>query len=169
MFTVEYQDADVTRALANLQALLGDLSLVMADIGQQLVYSTKERLKAGTAVDGSPFAPRTATTLASYARQNKKPGPHPLWLTGTMRENIHHSWGKDYASVASNAVQAAVMQFGAEQGEFGAWIGKDKNGHDHMHHKPWGRIAPRPFLGISAKDRTDLLDIISEAITAAVQ
>lgn len=169
MLTLEIIDAELTRALSGLRRLLDDLSLVMADIGQQLVLSTKERMVAGLAVDGTPFAPRRASTLAAYEKRGLTPGPHPLWLTGTMRQNIHHSYGPDRVTVASGAIQSAVMQFGAEQGAFGAWIGKDKKGRDHMHHIPWGRIAARPFLGISAKDRTDILDIVGEAITDALK
>ncbi len=166
MITLEIKDTEVTQALTRLGALLDDLSLVMADIGQQLVFSTKERMVAGKAVDGTPFAPRQASTLAAYEKRGLKPGPQPLWLTGTMRQNIHHSYGPDSVRVASGAIQSAVMQFGAEQGQFGASIGKDKLGRDHMHHMPWGRIAARPFLGVSAKDRADILDIVGEAIRA---
>lgn len=167
MFTVEIKDREVAQALSNLRALLDDLSLVMADIGQQLVLSTKERMVAGQSVDGTPFAPRRPSTLAAYAKRNLNPGPQPLWLSGTMRQNIHHSSGRDRVTVASGAIQSAVMHFGAEQGEFGAWMGKDKKGRDHMHHMPWGRIAPRPFLGVSARDKVDLLDIVGEAMQVA--
>ena len=103
MITLEIKDTEVTQTLTRLGALLDDLSLVMADIGQQLVFSTKERMVAGKAVDGTPFAPRKASTLAAYEKRGLKPGPQPLWLTGTMRQNIHHSYGPDSVRVASGA------------------------------------------------------------------
>lgn len=169
MITLEIQDAEVARALTELRNLLDDLSFVMNDVGLYLVLSTKNRLLAGQSIDGSPFAPRTASTMAAYERRKLKPGPHPLWLTGTMRQNIHHAFGPDHVSVGSGAIQSAVMHFGAEQGAFGAAIGKDKKGRDHFHHIPWGRIPPRPFLGVSDDDRAELLDIVGEAILAAVR
>ena len=46
---------------------------------------------------------------------------------------------------------------------------EDKAGRDHMHHIPWGRIAARPFLGVSARDRDDILDIVGEAISEGVR
>lgn len=161
MITLEIKDAEVSRALTELRALLDDLSLVMNDIGQYLVLSAKDRMLAGQSVDGSPFAPRAASTLAAYERRKQKPGPHPLWLTGTMRQNIHHAFGPDHVSVGSGAIQSAVMQFGAAKGAFG----KTSRGGSI----PWGRIPPRPFLGVSDADRAEVLDIIGEAILAAVR
>lgn len=156
MITVEIKDTEVTRALTDLRALLDDLSLVMHDIGQYLVYSAQTRMQAGQSVDGTPFAPRAASTLAAYTKRGQKPGPHPLWLTGTMRQMLHHSYGPDHVSVGSGAIQSAVMQFGAEHGAFGP-------------RTPWGRIPPRPFLGVSEADRGELLDIVGEAILAATR
>lgn len=161
MITLEIKDAEVSRALTELRALLDDLSLVMNDIGQYLVLSAKDRLLAGQSVDGTPLAPRAASTLAAYDRRKQKPGPHPLWLEGDMRRGIHHAFGRDHVSVGSGAIQSAVMQFGAAQGAFG----RTRRGGPI----PWGRIPPRPFLGVSEADRSELLDIVSEAILAAVR
>ena len=57
-------------------------------------------------------------------------------------------------------IYAAVMQLGAAQGEFGARIGKDKNG-------PWGDIPARPFLGVGPTDRENILETITEYLATA--
>ncbi|MEQ3671482.1 MAG: phage virion morphogenesis protein [Pseudophaeobacter sp.] len=48
----------------------------------------------------------------------------------------------------SNAIQSAVMQFGAAKGAFGT----ASNGSSI----PWGNIPARPFIGISEEDETNL-------------
>ncbi|MDR0809538.1 MAG: phage virion morphogenesis protein [Gemmobacter sp.] len=172
MITIEVRDAEVEQALSRLQSFMADLSEVMGKIGDHLVYSTQERMKAGQSPDGTPFAPRKASTLNAYKKREQKFGPHPLWLTGTMRENIHFQSGSDFVRVGSSAIQAAVMQFGAAQGEFGARIGragKPGRRRDHFHHIPWGDIPARPFLGVSGQDRADILAIIGGALEALVE
>lgn len=168
MFTVEIKDEEVESQFAALQALLDDLTPVMIEIGLFMVKATQDRMEQGKSPDGTPFAPRSATTLAAYEKRGQRPGAHPLWLTGTLRRGIHHGYGPDFVAVGSGAIQAAVMQFGAEQGQFGAWIGKDRRGRDHFHHLPWGNIPARPFLGLAAGDRSAVLDIISEALADAM-
>lgn len=174
MFTIEIKDAEVERALTGLQALLSDLSQVMGQIGDALVQSTQDRMLIGQSPDGSPFAPRAASTLKAYEKKGEKPGPYPLWLTQTMRRGINFRSGPDFVSVGSNALQAAVMQFGAKQGQFGARMGrtKQKDGgpasRDYFHHLPWGDIPARPFLGLSDTDRSNILDIVREAFEAQV-
>ena len=59
------------------------------------------------------------------------------------------------------------MQFGAAQGQFGAFIGKDKLGRDHFHAIPWGDIPARPFLGLAEEDRTNILATIAEHLAMA--
>lgn len=174
MFTIEIKDAEVERALTGLQALLSDLSEVMNEIGQALLYSTQQRMLVGQSPDGSPFAPRSASTLKAYERRKQKPGPYPLWLTQTMRQQINFQSGADFASIGSNALQARVMQFGAKQGQFGARMGRTKKkdggpaSRDYFYHLPWGDIPARPFLGLSATDRNNILDIVREAFEARV-
>lgn len=168
MIALEINDAQVRAAFDKLQLALTDMREPMDEIGQTMVLSTKTRMQAGVSPDGTPFAPRSAVTLARYAAQGKKYGPKPLWLTGTMRQNVAHAATTDSVSWGANAIQAAVMHFGAEQGEFGAAIGRTKpsekraKSQDYFTPIPWGRIPARPFVGLSEQDRTDIGDIIGE-------
>lgn len=165
MYTIKLEDSVVQAALGRLADGMDDLSGPMAEIGEVLVQSSKQRIDQGISPDGTPFAPRSQTTLANYARAPiVVPQGGPLKLRGDMQSNIFAQSGVDHVEVGSNAIQSGVMQFGAEQGAFGASIGKDSKGRDHFHSIPWGDIPARPFLGISEDDRTNVVAIVDEWI-----
>uniref|UniRef100_UPI0040487B76 phage virion morphogenesis protein n=1 Tax=Yoonia sp. TaxID=2212373 RepID=UPI0040487B76 len=153
MFKVEINDDAVASALARLSTDLGDLSDPMDDIGAYLAYSSRDRIDSGISPDGTPFAPRSQTTLNRYAKENKS-FKGPLHQSGGMRQGIFHQYGPSSVEVGSNAIQAAVMQFGAGQGAFG----KSTRGGPI----PWGNIPARPFLGISDDDLQAIPGIIDD-------
>ena len=156
MIESEFNDAAVRLALGRLEAALTDMTPVYQRLGEMLVQSTQDRMQRGEQPDGTSFAPRSAVTLARYAKLGLSFGA-PLNQSGKMRGQIAFDAGADYVEVGSNAIQAAVMQFGAAQGEFGASIGKDKLGRDHFHTIPWGDIPARPFIGLSDEDQTNIV------------
>ncbi len=158
MITIELRDDGVLAVLGRLDATLTDLSPVMNDIGQYLARSAKDRISAGVTPEGTPFAPRSEVTLARYAKLGRAYGG-VLHYSGDMRENIFHTYGPDRAEVGSNAVQAAVMQFGQAKGASGTTA---RGGPI-----PWGDIPARPFLGISEEDRSAIGDIVSEWLDEA--
>lgn len=169
MITVELDDEAALLALRGASATLQDMTPLMAQIAEMLLVNTRDRFGKGTDPDGNAWAPRKPSTLAAYAARKPpaKPGPHPLDLTGYLQRSLFPFHGPDEAGVASPAIYAAVMQFGAGQGAFGASIGKDKLGRDHFHTIPWGDIPARPFLGVSEADRTGILDLVAEALDQA--
>lgn len=169
MIEVNLNTDAITDALAGLMASLSDMTPIMNEIGAHLRDTTEDRFKTGKGPDGAAWAPRSPATLKRYAKLGLTPGKVPLTLTGAMSNAIFHSYGPTFAEVGSNAIQAAVMQFGAAQGQFGAFIGRDKLGRDHFHHLPWGDIPARPFIGISDQDEADILDIIAESLERAMQ
>ena len=156
MITMEFNDGEARLVLAQIEAALTDMTPLMRDLGDMLVQSTQDRMLRGEQPDGTSFAPRSAVTLARYAKLGLSYGA-PLNQSGEMRGQIAFDAGADYVEVGSNAIQAAVMQFGAAQGEFGASIGKDKLGRDHFHTIPWGDIPARPFIGLSDEDQTNIV------------
>lgn len=161
MIQVELQDAEVRALLDGLAAALTDMSLVMGEIGEAWLASTQDRVQAGLQPDGTPFAPRSQTTIDRYAKTEQSYG-NPLNTSGVMRSQIHTSHGADYVEIASNAIQAAVMQFGAEAGAFGARMGKNTKGRSYFFSIPWGDIPARPFLGISDDDREMISETVDE-------
>ncbi|MDB5658323.1 MAG: phage virion morphosis protein [Cypionkella sp.] len=168
MITVEINDAEVQAALNGVAAALSDGTAMMNEIGMFLVKQTKDRFPEQVSPDGAAWAPRSAVTLARYKKQGK-PFGGILHLSGQMARSIFHDYDQNSVRIGSPEPYAAVQQFGAAQGAFGAFMGKDKKGRDHFHHLPWGNIPARPFLGLSEDDREGILAIISETLAAALE
>lgn len=163
MIEIRIDDDPVTAALAQLTTRMTDMTKPMGDIGELLVASTKDRTLSGRSPDGTAFAPRSQTTLERYASRNPPlvPGGGPLNLSGNMIAGIFPEAGRDFARIGSNAIQAAVMQFGQPQGA----SGRTSRGGPI----PWGNIPARPFLGLSDDDRTGIIAIITEWLEGVVE
>lgn len=161
MITIELKDDEISAVLNRLAAAVTDMSEPMRHIGDDWLVSTQDRVKAGLDPEGAPFAPRSQTTIVRYQKLGLTYGK-PLYQSGEMISQIAFASGPDFVEIGSNAIQAAVMQFGAQQGQFGAFIGKDVKGRDHFHSIPWGNIPARPFLGLSEEDRSDIVATVSE-------
>jgi phage virion morphogenesis protein len=161
MITLEINDSEAIAMFRRLDFALTDQTELTPQLGEMLVQSTQDRIKRGEQPDGAAFVPRSPVTLEHYAKQGFSFGA-PLNQSGDMRNTIYHDSGSDYVRVGSNAIQAAVMHFGATAGAFGAHIGKDSLGRDHIHSIPWGNIPARPFIGLSDEDQTNIAAEIEE-------
>lgn len=157
MYRVEFQNDEIEAALARISAALTDTSPVMNEIGEQLVVTTEDRFLEGVSPEGAAWAPKSETTIANYRRQGKKVDLRPLWSDGEgghLAHSFHHAYGQGWVEVGTNAIQSAVMQFGAAKSAFGAM----KNGRPI----PWGDIPARPFLGISDLDQENIIATVEE-------
>ncbi|GAB5433145.1 MAG: phage virion morphogenesis protein [Epibacterium sp.] len=154
MYTLKFNDAGLDLRLSQLQSQLDDMSPVMQDLGEYLVQSTQDRMLKGQQPDGTPFAPRSETTLALYAAKGFRFGAQPLNKSGEMRQQLNYQASADGLTWGSNAIQAAVMQFGARQGAF---AGNSRGGP-----LPWGNIPARPFLGVSDDDHNAIVGELEE-------
>lgn len=144
MFTLEITDDDLSLALVRPEDGLSDMTPVMQDLGDYLIKSTQDRMLRGEQPDGTPFAPRSPTTLEKYAARGFRSFGPPLNLFGYLRESIAFQAGPDGVAWGSNENKLAVMQFGAEQGAFGT----NARGAP----SPWGDIPARPYVGLSDED-----------------
>ncbi|TMV09825.1 phage virion morphogenesis protein [Ruegeria sediminis] len=162
MYTLQINDDDLTPALMRLRDGVSNMTPLMQDLGEILVNSTQERMQRGEQPDGAPFAPRSETTLKEYAERGFRFGPQPLWGTGEMRQQLAYEAGSDYVSWGSNAIQAAVMQFGAKKGAFGTYQGKGFGDSTPTISIPWGDIPARPYLGVSEDDRIAIVAEIED-------
>jgi phage gpG-like protein len=146
---------------------------IMKDIGEELSESTRRRFSTAAGPDGTPWpALKPGTVLARYRKMMgdigknnfKKDGrlskrgkaaqtrigaasQRPLIDTGELSRTIRYQVTDGGASVeiGSNRAFNEGKGVGAEVHQFGA-----RNGH----------IPARPFLGLSAHDRTSVLDIL---------
>ncbi len=166
MYTIEITEDEITTALNRLSRALTDMSPVMNSIGEQMEYQTEQRFEEGVSPDGSKWVPKSPTTIEAYTRRGLGVDFRPLFGPNAdglpLRKSFFRNYGADYVEIGTNKVQAAVMQFGATAGQFGAFIGKDKRGRDHFHSIPWGNIPARPFLGASEQDKSNIIDTVAE-------
>jgi phage virion morphogenesis protein len=140
MFTIEFNNDQITPALDRVAVALGDMTPVMGRMAEAWRKSTQNRMERGEQPDGTPFAPRSPVTLERYAAQGFSFGA-PLNRSGEMRQQLATESGPDFLRIGSNAIQSAVMQFGAS---------------------PSGDIPARPFLGISDEDETNMMAELAE-------
>lgn len=147
MYTIELKADAVTDALGRAAALLEDMTPLMTDIGEILVFSTKARFPLGQAPDGSKWAANSPVTLARKTDSRPLFGP-----TGLLSQQIFSIPGTNQVEVGSNRIYAAMMQFGGTKAQFP---------------NLWGNIPARPFLGISDEDETHILDAVGEYLGAA--
>lgn len=175
--TIDVDDTAITAALDRIAALLTDMTPLMNDLGEYLVRSTKERFAAGQAPDGTPWAPKSQVTIdRQYGKGANRIDIRPLFgESRALSSQIHYQVGSDSVEWGSNLIYAAVQQFGAKKGEFGAAMGRTKPSEkrpwsqDYFFPLPWGDIPARPFLGVSDDDRDQILATVDEWLLRAVQ
>lgn len=161
MYEVKINKDTITAALNRALTRQDDLSDLMQDLGGLMVVRTQDRMTQGKDADGQPFAPRSAATEKRYKKLGLKFGV-PLDQSGELRKSIAYDAAKDQVSWGSNQIQAAVMQFGAEAGAFGARIGKNKLGRSFFMPIPWGNIPARPYLGVGSEDSEAIVEEIED-------
>jgi phage virion morphogenesis protein len=155
MPTIEIQENEITPLLDRLAHHLTDMTPVMNELGEMLITSTKDRFTQGQSPDGTPWAPKSQTTLDAYAARGDRVDFRPLFgPTGRLSSEIHYQATENSVEVGSALIQAAVMHFGADKGEFGT---SAKGGAT-----PWGAIPARPFIGISEKDHGGIKETVYE-------
>tara|TARA_Y100000815_G_scaffold150089_1_gene135949 strand:+ start:83 stop:586 length:504 start_codon:yes stop_codon:yes gene_type:complete len=157
MLRVEMKSDQAFAALDRLAGALDDMSPVMADVGEFLLESTEERFDAGVDPEGAAWAPKSQTTIDAYVRRGKAVDRRPLWGPGEgvrLAKSFHFASGPSFVEIGTNAIQSAVMHFGAKKGAFG----KTKRGSSI----PWGDIPARPFLGLSESDQANIVELVEE-------
>ncbi len=165
---IELQTAEAQRVLDELIRRMTDFSQPMQDIGELMVESTRQNFVEGSSPDGVPWAPKSQATLDAYAARKETVSTKPLiGPSRTLSTTIFAQPSPTSVSWGSAMIQAAVMQFGAQAGEFGATIGRDKNGREFMVSTTWGDIPARPFIGVGEDDETAIVATLEEWLEGA--
>ena len=166
-------ELDVAPVLARLDQLLralgpGGLQAPLAEIGEDLVESTKQRFATSTAPDGSRWAPNSMATIMGMlegssgnfrkdGRINNKGATRvankkPLVASGILQDTIAYQVEGDSLFVGTNRllgeknpVSPAVHQFGSKDGS----------------------IPARPFLGADDDDVRAMLEVLERYLSAS--
>lgn len=124
----------IARALVGLQLRAQNLHEPLAEIGAMLLTATQDRFEQEKAPDGTPWEP-----LAT-------PVGRPM-LRDTVRlfHSLTYAVGRNQVEIGTNVVYARIHQMGGE------------TGRDHA-----SEIPARPYLGLSAEDEREALDIVTD-------
>ena len=173
--TVTFEDRNVLAVLDRIARSFTPAGTrgAMKEIGEEIAESTKRRFATSTAPDGSPWKPlKEGTVLARLAKISgayaKKPGRiskkgataamnmKPLIATGELSRTIRYqvTGGGSGVEIGANRTFSEGRNVGAEVHQFGTTD---------------GRIPARPFLGLSTKDKTTALDILTKLMDNAAR
>lgn len=112
MLTITVDDTAFRQHIARLQQRLGDLTPVLAGIGQELETRIHNRFEIRSDPEGQPWAPWAESTLATYPEDGNR---RLLDRYGDMRG--HLNWDADATSVRVGFVEpyATYHEFGTKK------------------------------------------------------
>ncbi len=167
--TIIIENDEITAGLQRLSGALENMLPVMQELGEYFVDSTTQRFPTGRAPDGSIWAAKSPVTIAAQGgRRTNRLDTRPLFgPSGSLSSTINYEAFPDRVEWGSPMEYAAVQQFGAAAGSLGFYSGVDKRGRSYSGVSPWGDIPARPFLGVSAEDQVNVLDIFADYLTEA--
>ena len=139
---IQINDTALRAALAQLRATTGDLRPVYRDLGEALLNSTRDRFSTFKSPSGAGWA----SLSEDYQKRKKQNKDKILTLRGHLRGSL------DYQ------VTAQALLVGTPIRAYGA---------THQFGDPRRNIPARPFLGISAHDRTIIEDTLREHLRRA--
>jgi phage virion morphogenesis protein len=146
---------DIERKLEKVVFGLAKPAPLMNIIGAVLESSTRQRFRSGVAPDGTAWKPSIRAT---------RKGGKTLLDHGHLRDSITHDADDRAAIVGSNLIYAAIHQVGG--------IIRAKAGGMLTFKIPgigWRRVAKvtipaRPYLGVSDRDRVEIVDQVERYI-----
>lgn len=192
-FSFKLDNKAVLARLSEISKHYADLSPVMLAIGEHLSESTKERFSDSIAPDGTRWKPNApATLLAQLAKISGNYVPYTNLKTGKagrVRESTKKGFfdkagriTKKSAGLLANKkplIDSGLLQdsirYQLINGGNGVEVGTDRfsgewdGGAAVFHYGSRdGKIPARPFLGMSAADETEVLDIIENFLQIPV-
>jgi len=141
----------IDAALDKVIAVMTDPQPMFADMGEYLLRSTRGRFTAQAAPDGTPWRRLSPITIGRKPKNKDRILVQEGYLRGP---GMRYQALPDGFAVGSDRVYAAAHQLGMAKG----YAGTTRRNSPI----PWGDIPARPFLGLSADDETELLDIASD-------
>ena len=156
--TATFDEAELLAAIKRLQRVPRYNVGMMRAIGTKMVENTRTRMEGPTDADGQPWHP----LLPAYAEIKRGPGilRASLQLSKSMTFRASSGvvvWG-------SNKIYAAVHQFGGVIFAKNApalrfFLGNGAGGKS-LQLRQSVTIPARPYLGIDARDRADIIAVV---------
>lgn len=142
-FSVSIDDSEVRAALKRGMAATGNLTPVMKAIGERLLRSTNENFSGESAPDGTKWEQSSAA---------KAEGRKTLTKSSQLRNSIYYKAESDQVRIGSPKPYAAIHQLGGKAGR-GLKV----------------KLPARPFIGVSAEDRIEIIEILNDHLRAALK
>lgn len=163
-----------THEIKKLAAVMNSASLdssgrrrLMASLGAELEDQTKERFETKQSPEGESWKAISDATKAHYdylmskGRLSGDPNQGPLVVGGELRDTVESQASEWAVLTGATKIYAAVHQFGATKGKFGA----TRRGAPI----PWGDIPARPYLGVGPTDEARLVDIAEDFLESVMR
>jgi len=157
----KFKDKVITRAMHNLARAGGDSETMLSDIGEYMLIATEERFDNEVAPSGFAWPEILDSTRAK--KRNRK----ILTESNRLRGSIIYRASSRKLEVGTNVKYAAIHQFGgktraheirAKNKKALFWAGSSNPIKVVQH--PGSQIPARPYLGVSSRDRTEILAIV---------
>ncbi len=163
-FTVIVDDAQVQAVLGVVRQRIGNLRPLNAAIAEALAQSTKARILAGRAPDGTPWKP-----LAESTKRLKR-GPGILRETEELYASIVPSWDDASAGISSDRLYGLWHQQGTKPYVIRAKAGRSlrlpglsgTGGPLFRREVNHPGLPARPFFGLSVEDRKEVGALASD-------
>ena len=147
---IQVKDADVVRAIANLEKAGTDLTPAMRAIAQTLAYETEQNFAAGGRPKWEPLK------NPSERRQ----GGAILQDTGQLAASITTDYSSSRAMIGSNKEYAAIHQFGGKAGR-----GKKVA----IPARPYLAVNKGDGMALADKDRDMIVELLTDHLTGDLQ
>lgn len=141
---VTIQDDELKALCSRLNGMAlkpAERKALLASIGEEIITQTKDRFAEKKTPDGDDWADIAESTKNYYQKKigSKNPGNGILWRQGNLMDSLTQEASSWSVVVGATKVYAAVHQYG--------W--KEKN------------IIARPYIGLSAENKVEIIEIIN--------
>ncbi|WP_439861626.1 phage virion morphogenesis protein [Pseudomonas sp. MBLB4136] len=149
----------VQRLFKAMRQMGADPQPLLRDIAFLGESSTRERFRSQSGPDGQRWKPSLRAQLF---------GGKTLTQDGHLGDSITSTADRTTAAWGTNRIYAAIHQFGGEIKAKGTAGLRFKIG-ERWATKRQVSIPARPFLGVSADDAQDILDLVSDYVSNLVR
>ncbi|TMO98716.1 phage virion morphogenesis protein [Pseudoalteromonas sp. S3260] len=132
----------VSDVLTQLVKNLDNLAPALGNVGEHLMLTHRDHFDEQRSPDGDPWQ----ALSPDYAKSKKKNKDKILRLNDILRDTFAYNVGDESLEFGTNIEYGAIHQFG---------------GTSDMIPR-LAAIPARPFLGLSADDETEVIEILSE-------